>query len=132
MSQENVRVVRQIYEAYARGDTRALLDAVDPDIRFFDRPNRPGASVYVGREGLLRFGDSDSEVFSNFRYEPVEFVDMGEHVVVRIRQAGRGKASGLPVEEEIVNAWKLHAGRPTEMRVYSDVRGAFEALGLER
>lgn len=128
MSQENVRVVRGIYEAYARGDTQAMLDAVDPNIRFFDRPSRPGATVYVGREGLLRFGESDSEVFSDVRYEPVEFVDLGEYVVVRIRQAGRGRASGLPVEEEIVNAWKVHAGRPTEMRVYSDVQEAFEAL----
>jgi ketosteroid isomerase-like protein len=131
MSQENVRVVRGIYEAYARGDTSAILDTVDPAIRFYDRPNRPGATVYVGREGLLRFGESDREVFDDVRYEPVEFIDAGEYVLVRNRQAGRGKASGLPLQEEIVNAWKLRAGTPVEMRVFSDEREAREALGLQ-
>jgi ketosteroid isomerase-like protein len=131
MSQENVRIVRRIYEAYARGDTSAILALVDPGIRFYDRPNRPGATVYEGREGLLRFAQSDQEVFDNMHYEPVEFIDAGEYVLVRNRQTGRGKASGLPVEEEIVNAWKLRAGTPVEMRVFSDEGEARAALGID-
>jgi uncharacterized protein len=130
MSQENLRVVRGIYEAYGRGDFAAILDVADPSIRCFDRPGRPGASVYTGHEGLLKFAESDSEVFENVRYEPSDFIATGDYVVVRIRQAGRGKASSVPVEEEIVNVWKLHAGKCIEMRVYSTESEALEAMGL--
>jgi ketosteroid isomerase-like protein len=130
MSQENVEIVRRIYEAYGRGDFAAVLDAADARIRCFDRPDRPGATVYTGYEGLLKFAESDREVFENVRYEPADFIGAGDHVVVRIRQAGRGKASSVPVEEEIVNVWKLRAGKCIEMRVYSTEREALEAVGL--
>jgi hypothetical protein len=130
MSQENVEVVRRIYTAFARGDRAAMLDAADPDIRCYDRPDRPGAAVYVGHEGLLRFSETDRDVFENVRYEPSDFIDAGDSVVVRIRQAGRGKASSVPVEEEIANVWKLRDGKCVEMRVFSTEWEALEAVGL--
>jgi uncharacterized protein len=128
MSRENVELVRGIYEAFARRDIEAVIAVADPDIRFYDRADRPGATVYVGHEGLRRFAGSDLDVFENVRYEPAEFIDRGDHVVVRIRQAGRGKASGAAVEEEIANVWTLRDGRCVEMRVYSSAREALEAL----
>ena len=50
-------------------------------------------------EGLLRFSETDREIFENVRYEPSDFIYAGDHVVVRVRQGGRGKASGAAVEE---------------------------------
>ena len=128
MSQENVEVVRRIYEAFAAGDVAAILEAADPNIRCYDRPDRPGASVYSGHDGLLEFRESDRDVFENVRYEPSDFIDAGDHVVVRIRQTGRGKASSVPVEEVIANAWKLRDSKCVEVRVYSSEREALEAV----
>jgi ketosteroid isomerase-like protein len=130
MSQENVEVVRAIYEAFAAGDLGAILGAADPAIRCYDRPDRPGAGVYTGHDGLLAFRESDREVFENVRYEPSDFIDAGDHVVVRIRQAGRGKASSVPVEEVIANVWRLRDGKCVEVRVYSTEQEALDAVGL--
>jgi uncharacterized protein len=132
MSQENVEVVLGIYEAFAVGDLAAILDAADPDIRCYDRPDRPGASVYKGHDGLLEFRESDRDVFENFRYEPSDFIDAGDQVVVRIRQAGRGKASSVPVEEVIANVWTLRAGKCVEVRVYSTEHEALEAVASQK
>jgi ketosteroid isomerase-like protein len=128
VSRENVKVVRGIYEAFARRDIAAIVAVADPEIRCYDRPDRPGATVYAGHEGLIRFTQSDWEVFENVRYEPADFIDRGDQVVVRIRQAGRGKASGATVEEEIANVWTLRGGKCVEMRVYSSQREALEAV----
>jgi len=46
MSQENVRVVQGMYAAFARDDIAAMLESADPEIRCYDRPDRPGAAVY--------------------------------------------------------------------------------------
>ena len=129
MSLENVEVVRRIYGALASGDVAAILSAADPDIRCYDRPDRPGASVYTGHAGLLEFRESDRDVFENVRYEPSDFTDAGDQVVVRVRQAGRGKASSVPVEEVIANVWRLRDGKCVEVRVYSTEREALEAVG---
>jgi ketosteroid isomerase-like protein len=130
MSQANVEVVRRIYEALARGDLRAVLESVDPAIRCYDRPSRPGAEVYVGQTGFLRFCQSDQEVFESVRYDPRTFTDADDQVVVPIRQSGRGKAGRVPVEEDIVNVWKVHRGKAVEVRVYSTEQAALEAVGL--
>jgi uncharacterized protein len=132
MSQENVDVVRRIYEAFASGDLAAILDAADPEITCYDRPDRPGAGVYTGHDGLLEFRESDRDVFENVRYEPCDFIDAGNHVVVRIRQAGRGKASSVPVEEVIANLWKLRDGKCVEVRVYSTEQEALDAVTPRR
>jgi len=131
MSSDNVQVVRGIYDAYRRGDLDAVVAAADPEIRCYDRADRPGATVYRGHDGLRAFAESDSDVFENVAYEPCDFLHADdEHVVVRIRQAGRGRASSVPVAERIVNVWKLRDGRCIELRIFSTDREAFEALGV--
>jgi uncharacterized protein len=130
MSQENVDVVRRIYEAFARDDLTALLESLDPAIECYDRPSRPGADVYIGRTGFMRFWQSDRDVFESVLYNPREFTDADDYVVVPIRQSARGKASKVPVEEDIVNVWKVRAGKAVELRIYSTEREALEAVGL--
>src|SRR4051812_48114139 len=63
MSQENVEVVRAIYGAFAGRDGDALVRHLDPSVRVYGRPFHPGASVYEGREGFLRFSETDWEAF---------------------------------------------------------------------
>jgi ketosteroid isomerase-like protein len=130
MSQENVEIVRAIYRAFARRDREALVRHLDPAIRVYDRPFHPDASVYEGREGFLRFSESDWEAFEEVVYEPQDFVANGSYVVVPIKQSGRGKSSALGIEERIVNVWKLRRGKCVELRIFSTIEEALEAVGL--
>ncbi len=130
MSRKNVEVVRAIYSAFARRDREALVGHLDPSIRVYDRPFHPDASVYEGREGFLRFSESDWEAFEEVVYEPQDFLASGSYVVVPIKQSGRGKSSALGIEERIVNVWKLRRGKCVELRVFSTIEEAHEAVGL--
>jgi ketosteroid isomerase-like protein len=129
MSRENIDVVRAIYRAFARRDREALVADVDPSIRIYDRPFHPDASVYEGREGFLRFSESDWEAFDQVAYEPQDFLANGAYVVVPIKQRGRGKSSTLGIEEGIVNVWKLRRGKCVELRIFSTIEEALEATG---
>jgi hypothetical protein len=59
---------------------------LDPSIRVYGRPFHPDASVYEGREGFLRFSETDWEAFEEVVYEPEDFVPSGPYVVVQIKQ----------------------------------------------
>jgi ketosteroid isomerase-like protein len=127
MSRENVEVVRAIYSAFARRDRDAVVGDLDPSIRVYDRPSHPDASVYEGREGFLRFNETDREAFEEVVYEPQDFLDHGAYVVVPIKQSGRGKSSAVRIEEDIVNVWKLRRGKCVELRIFSTLEDALEA-----
>jgi ketosteroid isomerase-like protein len=66
------------------------------------------SAVYHGHDGIRRFFGAWLAPFESCRTHPEEFIDAGEAVVVRIRQGGRGKQSGLEVEMPA-----LLAGSPT-------------------
>jgi ketosteroid isomerase-like protein len=128
-----VEIVRAIYDGFARRDREALLRHLDPSIRVYGRPLHPDASVYEGREGFLRFAETDWEAFEEVAYEPQDFTPSGPYVVVQIKQSGRGKSSALGIEERIVNVWKLRRGKCVELRIYStmeEARGDLELRAL--
>jgi ketosteroid isomerase-like protein len=127
MSRENVQIVRAIYRAFARRDRDALVRHLHPSIRVYDRPFHPDASVYEGREGFLRFSETDWDAFDEVVYEPEDFLANGSYVVVPIKQSGRGKSSALGIEEQIVNLWKLRRGKCVELRIFSTMEEALEA-----
>ena len=128
MSRENVEVLRGFYRALARGDREAMTADIHPSIRVHDRPSHPDASVYEGLEGFLRFSEYDRDAFEKVVYEPQDFLATGAYVVVPVRQSGVGKSSALGVEEAIVNVWKLQSGKCVELRIFSTMQEALNAV----
>jgi ketosteroid isomerase-like protein len=54
MSQENVEVVRRVYDAWNAGDMTALRDLCDLDVVMHHREGWPEAGPSVGREAVMR------------------------------------------------------------------------------
>jgi ketosteroid isomerase-like protein len=127
----NAEIVQAMYEAFARRDQATLVSHLDPAMRVYDRPLHPEASVYEGPEGFLRFAVTDWAAFDEVSYEPQDFLARGAYVVVPIKQSGRGKGSALGVEESIVNVWKLRDGKCVELRNYSTLDEALQAIEPE-
>jgi uncharacterized protein len=128
-SQRNIEVVKAIYAAFTRRDRATVASHLDPAVTVHDRPVHPEASVYEGPDGFLRFAETDWDAFDEVTYEPQDFVERGDYVVVPIKQSGKGKGSALDIEERIVNVWKLRDGRIVELRNYSTMDEALGAMG---
>ena len=125
MSQENVETVRGIYEAFGK-----LLAAIHPEITCHDRPGHPVATVFDGHAGLMDLIADDLRSVDEIVWEPLEFSEVGSRVIVRVRQAGRGRVSRAPVEGEVVMVWTVHGGKARELHIYSTKAEALEAVGL--
>ena len=61
-----------------------------------------------------------SDSFENFRLDPQRFFENGEKIVAVLNMTGRGRTSGVPVEERIAHLWTLREGLAIELRAFTD------------
>ena len=132
MSKENVEVVRHLYDAALRGDTEAVIDCLDPEVRADMSERVFNPDVYEGHDGYRRFLTEIDSVWDDFRVEPLEFIDAGKKVVVSHMVRGRGKESGVEVELPSTSVYTVHDGLVTVIHMYRDHGRALEAAGLSQ
>jgi ketosteroid isomerase-like protein len=132
MSQENVEVVRAMFERFADEGWESAKDRFLPDVVWEVRTDLPDAEVYEGHEGLVRLHGRFAEVMDDTWIEPFEYIPLGDHtVVVPLRWGGRGKGSGMELEESR-ETW-VFAVRDTKIarvREFATRDQALEAVGL--
>jgi ketosteroid isomerase-like protein len=132
MSRENVEIVRSAFDAFTRGDIETILGLADEDIVITQAPEVPGvAPEQRGHEGVLEAFAIWPEQWEDFRIEFVEVIaEAGDFVVVRNRQSGRGRQSGVEVEIDFLFVFRLRNGRITEWRIFLSESEALEAAGI--
>src|SRR5687768_3590697 len=99
MSQENVEMVRRGYEQFA-ATGRFVADIASPDF-VWDMSNFhawPDQQTYEGTAGVESFLDNWVSAWDDWELEVDALHDAGDKVVVLVRQRGRSKAAGTPVE----------------------------------
>ena len=131
-SDDPVEVVRKAWEAWERGDMRAVFDFYDPAVEWdMSQSDAPDMGVYQGHEGVRKFFRDWMAPFDDYYAHAEEFKLGGEGVLVRLRQGGRGKHSGVDVEmPPLWQLYRLRAGRAVRVEIYRDEDRAHEAAGL--
>jgi ketosteroid isomerase-like protein len=90
----------------------------------------PEAQTYEGVEGAREFMDSWLSAFDDWSMEVKSVHDAGDDVLVVLRQTGRSKSTGLPVDMTFAQVFTTRDGMQTRMRMYADPADAFAAVGL--
>jgi ketosteroid isomerase-like protein len=129
MSQENVELVRQAYEAWNRGDLEWQLDHITADFEFRTAELFPDTeAVYRGREGFSQFWKTfrgESVMIEVERIEPIG----DDRVLALLRFYGRGR-DGIEVTLEYANLLTIENGLATRNIGFGDWQQALEAAGL--
>jgi ketosteroid isomerase-like protein len=128
MSQENVEIVRRVWETWERGDLTGWLDLMSDDLV----THRIGLdnTRYHGSDGFLEQASEWSEGFAEWSVAAEEFIDAGDQVVVRNHQTARGEASGVPIEMDFWFVHTISQGKVVQVDMYVNEREALEAAGL--
>jgi ketosteroid isomerase-like protein len=126
MSQENVEIVRQGFDAYVRRDLSAALAHYDADIVFNPAEEAP----MHGRDAVLAYIQRWEEPWDDYVLEAEEFIDVGDRVVVTVHVKGRGKGSGVEIDARSHQVHTLRDGKLVRMDEYLDHAEALEAAGL--
>jgi ketosteroid isomerase-like protein len=134
MSEENVEVVRGIYDAVARRDDVTPYEVYAEDI-VWDLSNSRRAllltqPVYQGHEGVRQFWREGLSVFGEVDFEVEDLIEAGDQVLAVIHEREVGRASGVPVETTHLAVWTLADGKVIQMQVFDDRQQALEAAGL--
>jgi ketosteroid isomerase-like protein len=131
MSQENVELVRQAYEAVnARGfdSTRRLRH---PEIELYDPPDFPDADRHVGEAAFRERVESYMEVGWDGQFRIRECLDAGEEVVVIWRMRGRSAhGGGVPLDLTLAHVCLIEDGKLRRIRQYMSRTEALAAAGL--
>lgn len=127
----SVELVKQTYEAFARGDMDTVLAGFDPDIEWVEPDGYFGsiAGTHHGREAVAQALSVYPEYWQEFSIEPQEFLEADGRVVVLGVQRGVAKATGRTYEGRVANVWDVRDGKLTRLRVYTDTALMHEALG---
>ncbi len=124
MSQENVELVRRIYELWSRDESARHL--IDPELEYVNPPYAVESGTRHSRSTLSRIRD----VYPDFHVEPERFADAGEDVVV-IGIARGTSASGVEAQWRQGYVWTVRDGKAIRCRWFNDPGEALDAVGLE-
>ncbi len=133
MDRSNLDIVKGVYAAFSQGDIPAVLAAMSPGIVWNEAEhNLPLAdgNPYLGPQAVLegvfmRLG----EEFDGFAVVPERYVADGDCVVMSGRYAATAKATGLPVNPQVVHVWTLEDGKLATFQQHADTLGMAMATG---
>ena len=130
MSEENVEIVRQVYERLNRGDAEGVVELCDDEL-VMDMSERVfNPDTYRGHDGIRRFCEGVSDAWESYRWDVEETRVAGDSVVAMLYCQAQGREGGPRVDWRVAWLWRFRQGRPVSIRFYRDRADALEAAGL--
>ncbi len=131
MSQENVELVRHIYESglFDR-DPEELLELATSDVEYVNPPYAVEPGVRYGLVAVAQAMRRFAEVWEKSRHELRELYDCGDIVVAAVSWHIRNRGSEMELVNEEAHTWTLREGRIARFEWGQDLNSALEAVGL--
>jgi len=125
----NIDSIKQVYQAFAKGDVPTVLGALSPEIDWTEAEGFPYAGTYHGPRAVLEgvFMRLGSE-WNGFAAIPDEFIDGGDTVVVLGKYSGTYKKTGKSFQANFAHVWKLQDGKAIRFIQYVDTLLVHRAL----
>ena len=130
MSQENVEIVRKVYDAWSRSDPSQAFDYLDPDVVWEAIEDATDAGTYRGHSGVKRHMDDWLQDFEDFAVEFGQPVEVDGRLVLEQWWRNRGKGSGLKTEIRYAAVYTFRGGKVFTVKEYNTCAEALEAAGL--
>jgi ketosteroid isomerase-like protein len=130
MSQENVEIVRKMYEGFARSGPDGMFEFMDPEVDHRAIEGAPDdIGVFGGYDAMRRYYGQWVEMFDDLRAEVEELIEVGDRVVAMLHVTARMKASEAEVDMRLGVVWALRNGKAVSGREYATREQALEAAG---
>jgi len=132
MAPANVDLVRSLHAAWERGDFSSA-EWADPEIEYAIIGG-PTPGRWTGLAGMAESVRGWLSAWEQFHIQAEEYLELdNERVLVRTRYAGRGKTSGLKLEQMSAKGatlFQIRGGKVTRHVFYLDRDRALADLGL--
>jgi ketosteroid isomerase-like protein len=131
MSEENVELSREAYDAYNRDGVTGILGFLDPEIEWRNLIDSPIAGVFIGHAGVLEWERLVSDSFEEMHFEPERITELSDgRIVARLRFRFRARGSEIEIEVPFAHLITFRDGKAISLQMYSSENEALEAAGL--
>jgi len=129
MTEQNVQIVEDVYEAFARGDVAAVLAAMTDDVEWHEAEGMPYGGVHRGGDAVAQnvFGPITTDI-PDFAVTPAEVIASGDTVAVVVRYTGTGKNTGEELDLKVVHIWNVRDGKIERFRQFADTAKFLEVV----
>ena len=128
MPSERVRIAREGYEAWNRGDFDGMVENIAPDAEWCTSGVFPDFDpVYRGHDGIRRFWDSMHDAWDVIEILPKRFVEHGDKVLAEMHFQGRGRENRVEVELEWVQVFTYRENVVIRVAGFRSVEDARES-----
>jgi uncharacterized protein len=133
MAQDNAALLRPIYEHWGRGNWRPSFDIYDPHMEWGWSSEFPGlAGVYEDHADPNPRLQAWLSGWEDWRAEAEEYLEVGDYVVVLARYYGRGRGSGIEIQQEGAHVFKLRDGKVVRLEIFASRDKALESVAADR
>jgi ketosteroid isomerase-like protein len=132
---DNVALVQEAYDGFAKGDVGPLLSILGENIEWYEAEHVtywPGGA-YKGPQAVLEGVISRiPQDFDNFTINIGRILGCGDTVVVEARyQATSAKSSGKPLDAQVVHIWDFEGDKAVRWQQYTDTWQFAQLTGVE-
>lgn len=130
MSPDHVEIVRGIFQAWAKGDFQYGAELFDDQIAYVVRQEFPESGAFLGLEQVGAYMRLFLEQWERVTFDAEDLKAIGDTVVARVLQHGKGSASGVEGENRFFLLFTFRGRRIVRMEAILGEDDALEAVGL--
>ena len=130
MSQENVEVVRRIFEGWATGDLSAGVEHFDRHVAFIVSRDFPAWGAKLGRDGVAQYMRDFLAQWEHATFTATRLRAAGDTVLADVVQHAKGRASGIEGDLRFFMLFTFRGPRIVRYECIMNEAEALEAVGL--
>ena len=129
--EDNGKLIRGLYDAFAAGDVPAVMGAMDEKIEWKEAEGFMYGGTYIGPNAVLEniFMKLGSE-WEGFTVIPEEVIDGGDKVVALGTYSGKYLKTGNSMSVPFAHVWTIENGKIVKFAQYTDTLVIAKKLGL--
>jgi ketosteroid isomerase-like protein len=129
MAQSNADLIRPIYEEWGRGNWRPSFPVYHPHMEWGWSDEFPGLDGVCedSRDPNPRL-HSWLSGWEHWRAEAEDYLEFGDYVVVLATYRGRGKGSGVEINQQGAHVFKLSDGKVVRLEIFASRERALESV----
>jgi ketosteroid isomerase-like protein len=125
VSQENVKTVQGMYEAFGKGEIAMVIAALDPQVEWWEAENfiYDDGNPYSGPDAVLNgvFVRIGTE-WEAFAVSPKEVLDAGDTVIGHGYYSGTYKKTGKQARAQFAHFFTFRDGKIVKFQQYTDTQ----------
>ena len=131
-AQENIRMVQQLYSAFARRDINAMMEMLSPDVEWGEpsNPFNPAGGTRYGHEGFSEWLSIGRQAEDILALEPRKMLTDNDSVAI----VGYMKCMAIPTgkvyESDFVHVATINDGKIVKFQEFFDTYAAGEAFKM--